>query len=190
MKQERVWLAVTMVAAVMLVCVLLFDQLAATPKPKTSPKKHRDQLAFAAAEIDRIEERSAEVEEKQAKGLWTGNPEKIGAAVLSRINREAGAAKVKLIAFRPQRVEQDADLQHVPFLVLVEGPYPEVLQFVRSLETPEGKIAVHLLQFSSSDGTTDRVNASIGLTAFTHLEVPKKDVTPKPAAKTEDKISG
>ena len=57
-------------------------------------------------------------------------------------------------------------MTQLPFLIGVDGSYPNVVAFVKDIETKGTKLALSQVQLSSSDGTTDKVSASIGVVAY------------------------
>lgn len=111
--------------------------------------------------------------------LWVGDAEAIGARSLDNVSKIAKAHNVKLSAFRPQRAIEAAELEQIPFLTLVEGKYPAVASFVRTLEQPALKLAVGSVQITATDGASDTVSASILLIAYRDpsLKVQAKTIT-------------
>ena len=75
---------------------------------------------------------------------------------------------VQLLGFRPQKpTDEDDGFTHVPYLILLNGPFPAVQATLRDIESPTNKLAVSLVQFASSDANSDAVNATIGVVAYT-----------------------
>lgn len=97
---------------------------------------------------------------------WTQKYEEIGPAALAHISNLVRNHGLKLITFRPQKVEQQKDLARIPFLMALEGSYSDVVSFTKDLEKPESKLAVNMLQLNSSNGVTDQVNATINVIAY------------------------
>ncbi len=97
---------------------------------------------------------------------WRQKQEEIGPLALASISKLVRNHGLKLITFRPQKAEQEKDLTRIPFLVALEGPYSDVVDFTKDLEMPQSKLAVNMLQLNSSDGVTDQVNATISVIAY------------------------
>jgi hypothetical protein len=56
-------------------------------------------------------------------------------------------------------------------LVALEGSYLDIVAFMRSLEKPESKLAVEMIQLNSSDGISDRTNLTLGVVAYSERPV-------------------
>ncbi len=167
---ERFWNWWIGLAGLVIVGAVAYDFAAAEPKPDVSASSHRQRLVGLQRDIDSAEESLDRLDAERTKRLWTADERAINAAVLDRVTSQAKESSVKMVGFRPQRAETDGTLRRLPFLVLLEGRYLDVLKMLRALETPDSKIAVNLVQMASSDGSSDRVNASFGIIAFTSGE--------------------
>lgn len=97
---------------------------------------------------------------------WKQKTEEIGPAALANISKLVRAHGLKLVTFRPQKIEEQKDLFRIPFLMALEGSYSDVLSFTKELEKPGSKLAVNMVQLNSSDGVTDQVNATINVIAY------------------------
>jgi hypothetical protein len=106
------------------------------------------------------------VRERLAEMTWTGGDEEIAASSLARVTQLTNARRLRLIAFRPQRLAEEQGLTMLPFHVAVEGPYPAVVGLLGELETPVTRLAVNMVQITSVDAASDRVTATIGVVAF------------------------
>jgi hypothetical protein len=100
-----------------------------------------------------------------AAHTWA-DPQEIAPSAHARVAQLAAARGLKLIAFRPQRLNERAQPPQLPFQVTVEGGYPQVMEFVRTLEAPGTKLAVNQLSVTSSDGATDRVTGNVNVVAY------------------------
>ncbi len=98
--------------------------------------------------------------------LWSASLESIGPSALSKITLMAKSHQVKLSSFRPQRTGDVDGLTMVPFLMNVDGSYPNVVAFVKDIESTGSKLAVNQVQMSSVDGVSDKVSASVGIVAY------------------------
>ena len=101
-----------------------------------------------------------------AKPVWSVPAQEVGPVVVGTATRLAATSAVKLSGIRPQRTTIEGKVETMPFVISAEGSFPNVLRFVSGLETPENRLAVSLIQMTSADGATDRVTATIGVTAF------------------------
>lgn len=106
---------------------------------------------------------------------WTGAQDEVGPTALARVTAMAKKRNLNLTAFRPQRVNDDPGLMSLPFLISVDGPYVNVVQFTKDLETSGTRLAVNMVQIASADATNDRVTANIGVTAFVKQSPTKPD---------------
>jgi hypothetical protein len=104
---------------------------------------------------------------------WTGDAEYIGTTALQTANDLADKCGVKLTVFRPQKAALVDNLVTLPFVVTVEGNFPNILSFSRGLEDPKTKLAVTQIQVSSTDPNTDKVTANIGIVAYVN---PKEEM--------------
>ena len=157
---------VILAALVILAGSLAFMLL--VPEPTTDGMvkenvKKRTQL------LDQIETTQSEGQQARALAtarLWQGDPDPITAAVLARLTQEANGRKLKLSAFRPQRLQNLPELAELPFSVQVSGAYPAVHAFAATLDAPGSKLALRSLQLASSDASSNAVTATLGLSAF------------------------
>lgn len=172
---DRVWSAIGAVAIVCLVVVVAYEWVAPKPRPTLTTRAKTERLVALDKEVDAIEVRLKKFEADRARLVNPGTPESVTASLLNRVTLAAQTDGIKLVAFRPQRAETVHNLQSLPYLVIVEGPYPNVLRFVRSLEAHEARVAIRTLQISAADGASDRVNGSLGIVAFAETSKEVKD---------------
>jgi Tfp pilus assembly protein PilO len=109
---------------------------------------------------------AARLQGENAVMLWAGDAQSIAAKALANVSQIVKAKGLKLIAFRPQKSVEVGKLEELPFLITVEGPYPNVAAALKDLENPALKLAVGTVQIASNDGSSDRVNASFTVLAF------------------------
>ena len=95
-------------------------------------------------------------------------------SAMSMLEKFARQNNLKIISFRPQRLEEEAGLERMPYQITLEGAFPKVISFVRTVETPATKIAVTNVQIASSDGASDAVTATISLVAYRQKSSLKK----------------
>lgn len=143
-----------------------FALLTPPPKPKMTDTA-RDNAKFQARLLTREAEKSAVNAMAAAqKRVYGGTAEKIAPLAMSTVSALARKHGLRVVAFRPQRVVDDADLVHVPFLISLDGPFPKIAGFVRDLDSKQSRLAVSQLQVTSADPASDRVNATVGAVAF------------------------
>lgn len=157
-------------ALLALAALALLSGLAAYVRPNkpsalTSSQK-REQVQKANRDIEAEKARLDYLRRQVAAFTWRQKQEEIGPLALASVSQLARKHGLKLVTFRPQKTEQEKDLTRVPFLVALEGTYPDVAAFARDLENPKSKLALNMLQLNSSDGVTDRVNATVNVVAY------------------------
>jgi Tfp pilus assembly protein PilO len=107
--------------------------------------------------------------------VWSVPVAHIGPTALQRVTKLAQARQLKLTAMRPQRGGDVADLTQLPFIITVEGPFPQALGFVNDIQAPANRMAVSSLQIAAQDGVSDNVTLTVVLSAFT-LRTPIPEV--------------
>ena len=159
---SAVLLAALLILAGSLAVVLL------VPTP-TVVGKEKDKAATRKQIQDQIEATQMKGQQARAQAanrLWQGDPDTITAAVLARLTQEANGRKLKLSAFRPQRIQNLPELSELPFSVQVSGAYPSVHAFAATLDALGSKLALRSLQLASSDANSNAVTATLGISAF------------------------
>jgi hypothetical protein len=133
---------------------------------KTLEKSGAEQVALLNATVVRAnQKRQDDLHHIQGQS-WTGPVETVGSTVLSYVSDLCEKHHVQLTAFRTEKSVDVAKLTEAPFVVAVEGGFPDVLAFSKSLEDPSSKLAVNLLQVGASDSGPGRVTATLGLLGF------------------------
>lgn len=145
---------------------LLFMLL--VPKPTTAGIANKQRLA-ADKVLDQItlshqtlDKTTAVVEHR----TWPGGAQQVGPGALQAMTKLSKTFSVKLSGFRPQRVTAASGLELLPYSVTAEGSFVNVLRFVKAIEDPTTKLAVHQVQINSADANSDQVTAAIGITAY------------------------
>ena len=158
----------TVSAVCIFLLVVMFGYLLFAPKPaykRSAAKQGRMEMTLKlSAQTARERKESAEATIKNR--TWDGTAEKLTPIALARVNSYVAKAGVHLLAFRPQRSVVGKKLESIPFLVSVEGEYPKVMNFFRTLDKEDPKIALNLIQVSSADNSSDKVTGSAGLVAY------------------------
>lgn len=160
-------------ALAVLTCALLFDLFVPMPKPPMTPAERLEAQRSAETGLAAARRNLASEQVEVKAGLFDLTEEQLGPAVLRLATEAAKAEKLQVRAFRPRRSVEVEGLKQSWFMMSVEGPFPAVLSLVRRLEDKGTKLAVNMVQMSSADGHSDRVNATIGVVAL--VEGPKKE---------------
>ncbi len=155
-----------LLALLILVVTGLFMLL--VPKPTVAAS-----AASKARSQRDLEERVRKLEENKAlttativTQVWAEPVEEIGPKALESITAYARTQKLKLMAFRPQKTVDVDGLVQLPFLISVEGSYPNIMKFVRQLEASNLRMGTSLVQVSSTDPNSDLVSATVGVVAY------------------------
>lgn len=168
---ERSWNVVGIVGCLLGLLVVAYSVFLPVRPPTRKELKARTKEVYdmdAALKGDR--EKVTEVRAKNEARLWTQPQDKIGASAMAKVTSLAASHNLKIIAFRPQRGLEDGSLVRYPYTVSLEGAYPNVVEFVSGLETQAGKLVVHQVQLAASDGASDHVTATVGLSAYKELD--------------------
>lgn len=167
----KAWNTGIIVVMVLMVAVIGAELI--VPKPSLNKisqdniKKQRD-LRFSNNETEmKINSINADIN----KLVYQGNVETVTPKILAQVNQIASANKVDVKSFRPQKPLEFESLQRLPFTVLTSGKFSQVVSFVRQIDEQSTLFSVTLLQVSASDGETDNVTATIGMSAFIKSEV-------------------
>lgn len=167
---ERGWKSLTVAIMVVMAALFAFQMFAPKPGSHKSLAQRAEEEAKAKRSIRDLRERVAKLQKANDDRLWKGSSDELGAGTMAFVSKAAAANGLKVIAFRPQRSEVVGELTRYAYLVALEGPFPRVVSFVDSIERPKTKMAVGSVQFSSADGATDRVSASVSVVAFRESE--------------------
>ena len=149
-------------ASAVAVFFLLFPAKAQTVSPAEHAAKERKIVEDASALNRRVEELSEQI----AALTWTDAPDQVEARALEIVTRVAEKNSVKILAFRPQKAASAGSIEQLPFLVSLEGSFPNVMAFARDMGTRTNRLAVANMQIASADAATDRVTATVGVVAF------------------------
>lgn len=171
---EKNWIGLGYVAvvaaALMLVAHFVFPVQAAGKVVATRAKEDRD----LDADIKKLRDDVTSTRAKNNTRLWTQPTDEISAATMAKVTSLAQGRNLKVIAFRPQRTQDDSGVLRIPFQASIEGPFPQVVALLKDLETSKFKVIVSTVQIASADGASDKVSATIGLVAYREEDVEKK----------------
>lgn len=165
------------IAIVTLVGTLAF--LVFVPKPTTAglaEKTRRDGMKIRIKTKD-AEDRLVLAKATVTTTTWPGIGDDVAPAANARLTTIATRRGLKLTSFRPQRTTAKTDLTVLPFVVTVEGPFPQVVEFTRDIDSPGTRLAVSLIQITSANDDSDRVTATVGVMAYLRPEKPAPPAT-------------
>lgn len=170
---EKNWLAVSyaavVVAGLLLVAHFAFPVKRVGASPAQNTK--RDQQYDDSIEKLRLELTTSRA--KNATRLWTQAADEIAAATMAKVTSLAQSRGLRVVAFRPQRIQEDTGIIRLPYQATLEGPFPQIMGFVQDLETSKFKTIVSTIQIASADGASDKVSSTIGLVAYREEDLKK-----------------
>ncbi|RYG26087.1 hypothetical protein EON82_04680 [bacterium] len=111
---------------------------------------------------------------------WTEEPATIQDKVLTLTAALSKKRGVTFVRLQPQRIATEESMEQLPFLLVVEGPFPAVAALEKDLELPANRLAINLFQVTSADSESNKVAASISIVAHRLLpSVEKKETNGK-----------
>ena len=166
MPKAKAYNIAAIAAVVVLVGVVTAEVL--VPRPVVGPDE-----ASRAAELQKTgrkaENLQADIVDAAAEVsrlTWDLTVDEIAPAAMKWVTEHAGEHFVEVSSFRPQRRTDVDGLVQLNYLVIAEGAFPNMMDFVRAFEADDSLMAVKLVQLSGVDGVTDRVRATIGIATF------------------------
>lgn len=173
-------LAVTALGALILAGTLLYIVLVPAPTPKGLVARTRTKEREIQNKIGRAKERRVEIETILTKRKSILPPDAIGSDALARMTKLAKAGNLKLTAFRPQRTtDSPSGVTLYPYQMTLEGTFPGVAKFVRTVERTTDDLAVTLVGLASAEGPNGAVTATVGIVTFRDTPKPPKKAAPK-----------
>jgi Tfp pilus assembly protein PilO len=118
------------------------------------------------AEIATAENQLKDLKTSVDGHTWAVPADQVGPQALAKVAALAKVHNLKLVAFRPQKANDAEGLVQLPFLILLDGPFHDVMEFMQDLDKPDTKLAVSLVQMASADEATNRVTATVGAAAY------------------------
>lgn len=157
-----IWAAVVVV----LVATLLFVLIIRPASPTAA-------AAQAAKAIDQIKANAktsnlqiAQMQAKIDRHDWKIGSDDITPKALAQASAAAKKSSVTMASFRPGRATVNSGLETIPISITADGGFPNIVQFLRSVESLE-KISVSSVQVSELGTGTGQVQAVITAVAFT-----------------------
>ncbi|MBS1718351.1 MAG: type 4a pilus biogenesis protein PilO [Armatimonadetes bacterium] len=126
-------------------------------------KKQIQQYQIGMADAQKMINDNKEIVDKN---IWKSGEERVGPELLRSLNDLASHHKVKLSAFRPQRPFYVENMTQLIYQVTVDGTYLEVLGFANDIEKSAKKYALTQFNLASTDASSDKVSATLGLVAY------------------------
>ncbi len=163
-------------AVLVMAATLLFMLFYPRPTTRGLAEESRAKKLRARLKTKEDQERLGVATTAVNANTWPGNPETVGPAALARLNGLAARRQVKVTQFRPQRTTEAGEFTTLPFLVTLEGSFPQIVQFARDIDTPGTRLTVNLLQISAATDENGQVSATMGVVAY----LKPKDEVPAP----------
>jgi hypothetical protein len=160
-----------LLSSAILACSLLYALFVPAPGAAGVASARVGSRRKIQEEIVSVRARTKRIEAAIQPRLWRGDAEIVTAIVLEQLTGEANRRKVKLSAFRPQRPQTLEGMTELPFSVHLSGPYPAVRAIMAALDAAGSRLALRSVQVASSDGASNAVTATLGLSAYIRREM-------------------
>jgi Tfp pilus assembly protein PilO len=165
-------------AILVMAATLLFMLFYPQPTTKGLAEKTRRERMKSLMLTREAKERLALAQATVQANTWPGDAETVAPTAMARLTAMATRRNVKRTGFRPQRTGTSGNLTTLPFLVTVEGPFPQVVEFARDIESAGSRLALNMFQVTTTDDSSDRVTATLVVMAYLR---PSRVVEPAPA---------
>lgn len=170
---ENSWTKLSLAAIAVMALTVVAYWVFPVPALKQVTQIRRNQQTELFKDIDKVKDDVSLTRIRNQQRLWVQPADQVAAAAMAKVTQVALAQSLKVLAFRPQRVQEVAGVTILPYQVSLEGYFPKVMAFVRTMETPSGRLPVVNVQIAASDGASDKVTATIGIVAFREAETKK-----------------
>jgi len=154
----------------LLVCVASAGFLFYRPPGDSSIARSQMDVTRTAMRVHQTNEDSLRNGEEIHKSQWKEGSATIGSAVLSAVAKVADSCHVQLSGFRSDKLVGSSLVQEVPFVGVVTGTFPDVMSFVGKVESPASKLALNMLQVTTTDSKAGTITATLGIVAFLPTE--------------------
>jgi hypothetical protein len=151
--------------ALSLAAILIIAIVGFSSAKRVAPNSRNEARRVSAATLREHEARE-KAEVVLASRTWSAKPESLASLALAQLTELAEKSHLQLAEFRSEKLQEVAGLTQFPFTAVVSGRYPDFVAFLHSLESEQSKLMVGLLQLSSADNRSDRVSATMSLSAF------------------------
>ncbi len=146
-------------------CMLMAGAIFGLLVKKPSPVSHKIESRKLQGSITTAQSDEQIAKAAVAARTWTGQDAAITGGILSLTTTLARKRGVSFVRLQPQRATLGTPLEQLPYLLVVEGPFPAVVALEKDLEVPANRLAVNAIQLASSDSETNKVSANIAIVA-------------------------
>lgn len=168
--EDPIYMGLFLASAFLLSGIAIFLILVKAP----SPSKVRAAKVYAQKrQYQQMLQAKAAEQQSEAKvkaRLWPAKLDDMGPSALKSLTRIATEHSVRLTSFRPQRTTTIDGLIQAPYLVTAEGSFPNVVAFVRGVESSSLRLAVNQANVSATDQASDKATANIGVVGYVRSE--------------------
>jgi hypothetical protein len=134
--------------------------------PRTSPVTFPTAPLADDQHLSKIADVTNHAKKRIESKLWDLNSQELGASVLSELNGTAEKDHVQVSDFRIEKTTEVGEQREAPFVVVLDGDFKDVMKMLGTLESPDSKLALSMLQMATSDTGPGFIKATVGLTAF------------------------
>jgi hypothetical protein len=135
------------------------------PMPETAHGNLKEIQALSLKTEDHTKERLKTIEER----TWNVGGDVLASTALNRLTLLAESKGLQLSTFRSDKAATAAGLEQTPIVAVVEGSFPNVVAFGKSLDG--SKLGLESLQITASDAAPGKVSATLGLIGYRYAEV-------------------
>lgn len=168
------------VAILVLLGTFLFMILVRPPTTAGLAEKTRREAIKIRIKTKDADDRLVAAKATVTSTTWPGIGDDVAPAANARLTTMATRRGVKLTSFRPQRTTAKTDLTVLPFVITVEGPYPQIVELTRDIDSAGSRMAVNLVQITAAADDSNTVTATVGVMAYLR----PGQVKPAPSTRT------
>lgn len=181
-KDDPTSASIAYVGIALFIGALLFTTVG--PKPTTlglALKNSREQIKVQ----NQMEDMKKSLDKATAytqQFAWSQDSQRVAPLTVTTVTALAKSNGLQLVGVRPQRADESAKPNQLPFAITVSGPYPAVMAFTQQLEAPKNRLVVNIFQLTTADANSNKVTATIGAVAYLIPPPPApepKETTPK-----------
>lgn len=169
----RTWNLVCGLAIFAMLVIAVFDLVAPKPDANRIRNQRSSKITALQAEVAKEESR-LEMLKSADPNLWEGDMEDVTPKLLEEASRLCANHNVNLKSFRPQNPVSDGETIRANYVMLVDGSFPQVAALIRAMDSSASRIGLSLVQISSADQESDKVNATLGVIAYLKAPEPPK----------------
>lgn len=97
---------------------------------------------------------------------WAGADSAITGGILNLVTTLSKKRGTSFVRLQPQRISTGGALEQLPYLLVVEGPFPAIVALEKDLEIPANRLAINGFQITSTDSESNKVSATISVVAM------------------------